>query len=100
MAAAYKNTSPYYGTPMWGNFLDVWAGKTIAPDVSDARYQIDPAYNGRPDLLAYDYYKNSDYWWTFAIRNPDVIKDPLLDFKTGVIIYLPTLAVLKHNLGI
>ena len=46
----YATSSPYYGSPKWGPFLDVWAGKTISPDVTDALYQIDPPYNLRPDL--------------------------------------------------
>ena len=98
--ATYATTSPYYNTPKWGNFLDVWNGKTIAPDASDARYQIDSAYNLRPDLLAYDMYNDSTLWWVFAIRNPDVITNPLLSFRTGVIIYVPTMTILKTALGL
>lgn len=100
MAATYSKSSPYFGTPTWGPFLDVWAGKTIVPDVTDAHYQIDPAYNFRPDLLAYDLYKDSNLWWVFALRNPDVLIDPLLNFKTGTIIYVPTNATVKKAIGI
>ncbi|HET8688729.1 MAG TPA: hypothetical protein VFM18_19100 [Methanosarcina sp.] len=98
--AIYSTTSPYYGTPTWGPFLDTWAGKTIAPNVTDAVYQIDSIYNFRPDLLAYDLYKNANLWWVFAVRNPDVILDPLLDFTTGKIIYVPTKATLSSSLGV
>jgi len=100
MSATYTSSSPYYNTPLWGKFLDVWNGKTIAPDVSDAIYQIDPIYNLRPDLLAYDMYKDSAFWWVFSVRNPDVLIDPLMNFTTGTVIYVPTLAILKQNLGI
>jgi hypothetical protein len=100
MAVIYNKTSPYYNTPMWGQFLDVWNPKTISSDVTDAVYQIDPVYKYRPDLLAFDTYQNSDYWWTFAVRNPDVIQDPVFDFVPGAIIYVPTLAVLKAALGL
>jgi hypothetical protein len=100
MATAYSRTSPYYGTTNWGKFLDTWPGKTIASDASDALYQIDNIYNLRPDLLAHDLYQDSGLWWVFAVRNPDVLKDPLLDFLTGTIIYVPTKAVLQKNLGI
>jgi len=31
-------------------------------------------------------------WWVFALRNPDVIKDPIRDFKTGVVIIVPPLS--------
>jgi hypothetical protein len=99
MSATYAKTSPYHGTPLWGKFLDVWTGKTIDPDVTDVLYQIDPVYLHRPDLLAYDSYKDSAYWWIFAVRNPDVIRDPVFDFIPGRIIYVPTLAVIKNSLG-
>jgi hypothetical protein len=100
MTAVYSTTSPYYGTQTWGRFLDVWSGKTIAADVTDAVYQIDSPYDMRPDLLAYDMYKDSAYWWVFAVRNPDVLKDPLMDFKAGAIIYVPTKATLTKSLGV
>jgi hypothetical protein len=100
MAAAYSKTSPYHGTAMWGKFLDVWSAKTIPAAVTDAVYQIDSAYVRRPDLLAHDMYKDSSLWWVFAVRNPDVLKDPVFDFTPGRIIYVPTLATVKSALGI
>jgi hypothetical protein len=96
----YAKTSPYYGTTLWGKFLDVWPGRTILPDTTDAVYQIDPIYNGRPDLLAYDLYKDTGLWWVFFVRNPDALQDPLQDFRSGSIIYVPTLATLKRALGL
>jgi hypothetical protein len=100
MTATYNKTSPYYGNPMWGNFLDTWDGKTIPADVTDAVYQIDSPYNQRPDILAYDMYKDSGLWWVFAVRNPDVLIDPLMDFTTGTIIYVPTLSTVKKAIGL
>lgn len=100
MSANYSRTSPYYGTPNWGKFLDTWAEKTISADASDAIYQIDHIYNLRPDLLANDLYQDSSLWWVFAVRNPDVLKDPLLSFLTGTIIYVPTKTTIQQNLGI
>jgi hypothetical protein len=100
MSATYTSTSPYYGTPLWGQFLDLWIGKTIPTAVTDALYQIDTPYNYRPDLLAHDMYQDSNLWWVFAVRNPDTVKDPLFDFKAGTIIYVPTKATLKSALGL
>ena len=100
MASTYSATSPYASTSQWGKFLDVWTSKTIAADVSDAIYQIDNIYNRRPDLLAHDLYQDSNLWWVFAIRNPDVLIDPLFGFVAGKIIYIPTKSVLQKNLGI
>jgi hypothetical protein len=96
----YSNTSPYYKTQYWGQFLDIWAGKTIEPATTDAIYQIDAPYNQRPDLLAYDMYKDSNLWWVFAVRNPDILIDPLMDFRTGVIIYVPAKTTIKSSLGL
>lgn len=98
--AHYSKTSPYSKTPQWGNFLDLWNGITMPADVSDARYQIDPPYNLRPDLLAHDMYKDSNLWWVFAVRNPDVLLDPVFNFVAPTIIYVPSYAVVKTALGL
>jgi hypothetical protein len=100
MSATYSKTSPYYGTGTWGPFLDVWAGKTIPAAVDDAVYQIDSPYHHRPDLLAHDLYKDANLWWVFTVRNPDKLADPLMNFSTGVIIYVPTLATIKRALDL
>jgi hypothetical protein len=96
----YSTVSPYNKTPKWGQFLDLWSGVTIPADVSDALYQIDPPYNLRPDLLAYDLYKDSGLWWVFAVRNPDVIQDPIFDFVAPNIIYVPNKLVINKALGL
>jgi hypothetical protein len=100
MSAIYSTTSPYFGTSNWGPFLDVWAGKTIPADVTDVVYQIDPPYNNRPDLLAQDIYQDVNLWWVFAIRNPDIIKDPIFDFVAPTIIYVPSRSVVIKALGL
>lgn len=99
MAAAYSQNSPYARTQTWGKFLDVWTGVSIPADVTDAVYQIDSIYNLRPDLLAYDMYKDSALWWVFAIRNPDVLTDPVFSFTTGTIIYVPNQATVQAAIG-
>jgi hypothetical protein len=98
--ATYATSSPYYNTANYGPFLDVWSGKSIPPNVTDAVYQIDSVYNLRPDLLAYDLYKDANLWWVFAVRNQDILLDPLMDFRTGVIIYVPTRNTLQLSIGI
>jgi len=99
MSAAYSRTSPYYSTPKWGEFLDIWSSKSIPADITDAVYQIDSLYSLRPDLLAYDLYKDPGLWWVFAVRNPDVLIDPLLSFRTDTIIYIPTEKVVLQAIG-
>ena len=100
MATTYSKSSPYYGTQTWGKFLDVWSSKTLSADTTDALYQIDNIYNLRPDLLAYDLYQDSGLWWVFAVRNPDVLTDPLLSFVSGKVIYIPTKSTLQTQLDI
>jgi len=73
-----------------GVFLDINKLPSIKVTLSDEEYAIDPAYDQRPDLLASAIYNNSRLWWVFALRNPDVIKDPLRDFKAGTVIFLPS----------
>jgi hypothetical protein len=97
---SYSADSPYFSTPMYGQFLDVRANRSITRSASDTLYTITQVYHLRPDLLAYDIYNNSNLWWVFAQRNPNVLKDPLFDFVMGNSIYLPPLTTIKSDLGL
>jgi alpha-L-fucosidase len=97
---SYNKSSPYYNSDVYGIFLDVWKARPIPYDSTDIVYQIDQIYNYRPDLLAFDLYGNPELWWIFAMRNPDIIKDPLFDFAVGTIIYVPKKSVLMTSLGL
>lgn len=96
----YSSYSPYYKTEMYANALDVMTDRQISKYVDDVEYYISSAYNLRPDLLAYDLYGSSDLWWVFAARNPNILFDPLMDFKAGTKIYLPKKERLLVDLGI
>lgn len=100
MPASYAKTSPYFATPKWGNFLDVMADRPITAKQSDVLYKIDKVYEHRPDLLSHDLYGTSSLWWVFAQRNPDVIKDPVHDFRAGRNIYIPSKDQLTQDLGL
>lgn len=100
MATTYSKTSPYYNTKQFGKFLDVIDYRPIRKLSSDTVYQIDRVYKHRPDLLAYDLYGDASLWWVFAARNPNVLKDPLFDFKTGTTIYIPLKENLVTDLGL
>jgi hypothetical protein len=100
MVTTYATSSPYHGTPQWGRFLDLLNSKTIPADITDALYQIDPPYNLRPDLLAYDLYQDANLWWVFAIRNPNVLIDPVFNFVAPAVIYVPTKVVVQQALGL
>jgi hypothetical protein len=86
------STSRYNNTPFVSrkvNYLDYWKYTSIQLSANDSQYQLDGKYNLRPDLLSYDLYGTIDLWWVFMVANPDVIKDPIYDFVTGTIIYIP-----------
>ena len=96
----YNNTSPYYNTPQTSWSLDLWTPRDIPSMDTDAPFVITQLYNNKPDLLAYDLYGSSRLWWVFAIKNPDLIKDPIYDFVTGLQIIVPDPSTLKSLLGI
>lgn len=100
MATKYSKTSPYYSTDRYGKFLDVMINRPIRGRASDVWYQIDKVYEHRPDLLASDLYGNAGLWWVFAQRNPDIIQDPIFDFKAGRSIYIPTKDQITQDLGL
>jgi len=96
----YPPSSPYAQTESFGNFLDVMTNRPITAKEDDVIYQIDEVYEYRPDTLAYHLYDDSRLWWVFAQRNPNVLKDPLFDFKAGKVIYIPKKETLQADLGV
>lgn len=89
----YDNKSPYVSTTQttkYVQYLDFWTQITIPASSDDVLYSIETKYNNRPDLLSFELYGTPQLWWVFAVRNPDIIIDPIFDFKSGVVIYAPT----------
>jgi hypothetical protein len=86
----YTPQSPYYTTPQTTWYLGVWNPRDIPRDTSDQITMLSNKYALRPDLLSYDLYGTTDYWWTFMILNPDIIKDPIYDMVSGLTIYTAT----------
>ena len=100
-SSEYPASSPYYNTDIVNNqFLDVMSNRPIPMDPSDVYWEITSVYEYRPDLLAYDLYSNSTLWWVFAMRNPNMLKDPYFDFVAGINIYLPKLTTINQVLGL
>lgn len=97
--AKYKTTSLYYNTRLQNDYLDIWTPRPIPAESDDYDYRIQPQYNFRPDLLAFDLYGTSRLWWVFMQRNADVIFDPIYDFRAGTIIKLPKRSLLLTALG-
>lgn len=98
--AQYRKTSPYYTSLTYGSFLDVMTIREITALPDDVKITITQAYEHRPDLLAYDLYGDASLWWVFAMRNPNVLKNPIADFFAGQMILLPKTETLKKDLGL
>jgi hypothetical protein len=95
----YNKSSPYADTQLTSGYLDVINFIDIPSQNDDIQFTITSLYMHRPDLLAYDLYGDSQLWWVFAVRNKDVILDPLYDFVPGQVIFLPKLETIKLVMG-
>jgi len=98
--ATYSSSSPWYSTTQNKVYLEIWQPRPIPSDDDDFPYTIQPQYNFRPDLLAYDIYGNPKLWWVFTQRNIDILADPIYDFRSGVTILLPKKTALLSALGL
>lgn len=96
----YSKTSPYYKTEIVNGYLDVISFRDIPSERDDIVFEVTATYEFRPDLLAYDIYKDASLWWVFAVRNKTILKDPVYDLKAGIKIYLPKMSTMKTVLGI
>jgi hypothetical protein len=95
----YEPTSPYSKTVQlnqYVSYLDFWTAVAIPPSTSDLIVRLETKYNKRPDLLSQDLYGTPQLWWVFACRNPDIIKDPIYDFKPNIVIYAPVKDVISR----
>ena len=90
MAQNSKDTSQYSLTPVKNWYLDLWVPRTVTASDHDPIITIPPAFDQRPDLLSQQEYGTPKLRWVFAIRNPDLIIDPINDFIAGIEIYVPS----------
>lgn len=96
----YRNDSFMKGAEKINDiFLGANNLPTITKTLKDEVYIIGHGYDERPDLLAHQIYGNARLWWVFAMRNPDVLKDPIRDFKSGTEIILPSEEAVKQLIG-
>ncbi len=77
-------------------FLDLNTLPKIVQSNGDAVYTIEPDYDERPDVLADKLYGSSELWWVFALRNPDILVDPLEDFTSGKEIFIPSTSAIDR----
>jgi hypothetical protein len=100
MAEIHRKDSFLKNAPLIdGVFLDINSLPVIPQASTDEEYEIAPGYDERPDLLAHQLYGSSRLWWVFAIRNPDVIVDPIRSFKAGARIFLPGSDIIRNITG-
>jgi hypothetical protein len=100
MPTQYSDHSPWYITPITANRLEILRIRTVSAESDDFLYTIQPQYNLRPDLLAFDLYGDPALWWVFIQRNLDILQDPIFDFTAGTQIYIPKNSSLTEILGI
>lgn len=96
---SYRSSSQYAATPQSSWFLANYVDRNIPSDGTDQLITLGTKYYLRPDLLSYDLYSNTDFWWVFTVLNPDVIIDPIYDMLPGISIYVPTRERLSSLLG-
>jgi len=98
--ATYKPTSPYNKTSFFGErFLDIMEYKSLPAQADDIYQSITSTYHRRPDLMSFDIYGSTDFWYVFMLRNRDIIIDPIYDFTEDKKIYIPKLTTILENLG-
>ena len=96
----YDKNSPYAKTVFYGNYLDILNLPPMPKLASDQLFTVNRTYQLRPDLLAFDLYGDANLWWVFALRNPNVIKDPVFDMKPGARIFLPKKETITAAIGL
>lgn len=91
--ANVKLTSQYTKTNItddYVKYLDIWNPVKIVESANDVSMVIESKYHKRPDLMAFDIYGSPRLWWIFAIRNKDVLIDPIEDFVSGMSVVVPS----------
>ncbi len=86
----------YAKTNITDFYLDVWNPIEVPVSFTDKKIILAAKYDERPDLLSYDEYGTTKYWWVFMQRNKDVIFDPIFDFKAGIQIFVPPIESLEE----
>ena len=99
MADFHRRDSFLRNAGTFEGFLDLNTLPKMPEDTFEVDYIIKESHAGRPDILATEIYGSPRLWWVFALKNPDIIKDPLNDFKAGVVIKIPSPETVKSLVG-
>lgn len=97
--AGLKKSSPYFDTPIVLFYRDFLSFRELEKSDEDDLIVVTDRYVERPDMLSFDLYGTTRYWWVFMIRNMDIIKDPIFDLQAGIEIYVPKRERLERELG-
>ena len=89
MANNSKDSSQFLLTPITDWYLGLWVPRSVPKSDYDKLISIPAEFDQRPDLLSQQEYGTPRLWWVFAVRNPDLINDPIQDFVSGLEIYIP-----------
>lgn len=79
----------YSNTQITDFYLDLASFPTANELIADREPEyitVEPRHEYRMDLLSYDLYGNSKYWWVIALLNRNQIQDPIRDLKSGMLI--------------
>jgi hypothetical protein len=91
MAVKYKSSSNYSDTVQTYKYLDLYNPKLNINNLSQETYEleIENKFDRRPDLLAFELFKDANLWWVLVHYNRDLLKDPINDFRAGLNIVVP-----------
>lgn len=95
----YRPASPYFLTPQTSWFLSHYEPRLILPDDEDLPFTVPAEFALRPDRMSQHFYGTADLWWVFAVRNMNVLKDPVYDLKAGIDIFIPTKRRVENLIG-
>jgi hypothetical protein len=87
MATTGRNQ--YSTTPVTDFYLDIANLPTadgLLRNKTPEFITVGAKFAHRPDLLSYDLYKNSSYWWVIALLNRNQLQDPIRDLKSGMVL--------------
>ena len=89
MPVTYDSDSNLRNTPIESRNLGIYIPPIDIILSQTTKITIEQRYHKRPDLLSYNLYGNSNYWWIFVLYNRDVLVDPINDFVQGLVIRVP-----------
>jgi|TARA_B100000131_G_C18112949_1_gene610259 hypothetical protein len=85
----YRTDSHLANTRVNSKFTELYEPGNDMFTADTTELVIEDQHNRRPDLLANQLYGNQRLWWLFMHFNPNILKDPIMDFTAGKTIIVP-----------